>query len=140
MVVSASRVVAFVVTPLLTAGATVGTAWLAKHFPGLPQFDPAQITAEALTVGGLVGAACLKWLHGLSLFERTIVPAVTTVEKVVNTFAPGVLPAGEVAVEKAAEAEVKKVVAIVPPAPAEAWPPAPPAEPAPAPAPATPAA
>lgn len=139
-----SRVVAFIVTPLITAGATVGTSWLAKHFPGLPKFDPTQVTAEALAVGGIAGGACLKWLHGNSLWEREspyIEKYAKDADKVIETADPGVTAKIENAGEAAAEAEVKKVVALVPAAPAEAWPadaPAPEATPpAPIPTPAT---
>lgn len=39
------------VTPIVAAGAAVGTAWVAVKFPSLPKFTPAEVTALAL--GGL---------------------------------------------------------------------------------------
>lgn len=63
-----NRVVA-VLTPVFTAAATVGSAWLLLHFPGLPVPSKAQLlTAE---IGGATAAvsAALKWLHGHQKWE-----------------------------------------------------------------------
>lgn len=67
--IPASRVVA-VLTPVLAAGSAVGTAWLSKHFPGLPKFSPTEVTALAVAGAGSVVGPAVKWLDGNSKFER----------------------------------------------------------------------
>jgi hypothetical protein len=144
-----SRVVAFFVTPILSAGSLVGCAWLAKHFPGLPPLDPQEVTAFGVAGFTAALAACLKWLHGWSLYERTAKQLQHDAELVAK-FDPSAAQAVGKAAEVVAQQGVAKVVAaIVPATPvdhrADGVPPAPepapepaaaPTEPTPAPAPA----
>lgn len=116
MGINPSRVVAFFVTPILSAGSLVGCAWLAKHFPGLPPLDPAQVTAFGIAGATVAAGACLKWLHGWSLWERLVheyqvlAPAAGVA---VNTVSPGAVKAVETEAEAAAKEGVAKVVAII---------------------------
>lgn len=67
----ANRVVA-ILTPVFTAAATVASAWLLKHFPGLPVPSKSQLLAAE--IGGATAAvgAALKWLHGHQKWEARI--------------------------------------------------------------------
>jgi hypothetical protein len=71
---STNRVVA-VLTPVFAAAAAVGSAWLTKHFPGLPELT----STDTTILGGLVAvsatAAALKWLHGHQSYEKIIAEA-----------------------------------------------------------------
>jgi hypothetical protein len=70
MQLTPARVVAFVVTPILTAAASVLTAWLGKHFPGLPHLNSDQVVAFGAAGATAALSASLKWLHGQSAWER----------------------------------------------------------------------
>lgn len=67
MQLTISRVVAFVLTPVLTAGATIGSAAAAKY--GL-HVDPTAVAAFGVSVGTATAAAAIKWLHGRAAFEQ----------------------------------------------------------------------
>lgn len=69
MQIPVSRVVAFVVTPITTAASGVGTAWLARHFPGLPKLDPDVIAGAGAAGASAALAGALKWLHGRQAFD-----------------------------------------------------------------------
>lgn len=71
---SIERAVALL-TPLFAALAGALTAWLGKHFPGLPVLNPAEVTA--LMAGGALtaGAAALKWLHGRAHYTELVAVA-----------------------------------------------------------------
>lgn len=122
MKLSTSRVVAFLI-PVFAALDAVGTAWLGKHFPGLPK--PTTSELLALEVAGATAGltAGIKWLHGLSVWENAVrdtehfTQLLTPVAKDVNLADPGLTAA----VVKDAEAEVPKVLADAG-APAGAWP------------------
>lgn len=64
-----NRIVALL-TPLAAAGAGAGTAWVAKHFPGLPAFDSAELTAFAGAGALAVITAAYKWLDGWQKAEE----------------------------------------------------------------------
>lgn len=66
-----NRVVALL-TPLFSAGAAVGSAWAAKHFPGLPTPSAGQLLGIEITVATSAGAAALSWLHGHQKWEARI--------------------------------------------------------------------
>lgn len=68
---SLNRVVAFL-TPVFAAVAGVGSAWLARHFPGIPPLPPADIVAFEITAATTAAGAALKWLHGSQLAERYV--------------------------------------------------------------------
>src|ERR1700748_3732441 len=58
--------------PVFAAPAALGSAWLLKHFHGLPVPSTAELTAvEALGATAALGAA-LKWLHGHQAFEKRL--------------------------------------------------------------------
>lgn len=64
-----NRVVALLTAPV-AAGVAVGTAWVAQHFPGLPAFDSAQLTAFALAGAAAVVTAAYKWIDGWQRHEE----------------------------------------------------------------------
>lgn len=49
----------------LVALVTVGAAWLAKHFPGLPALNNEQVGAAGLAVGTAAAGFALHYLKGL---------------------------------------------------------------------------
>jgi hypothetical protein len=57
-------------TPVFSAVAAVGTAWLARHVPGLPAIPPSDLIALEITGATAAGAAALKWLHGSQAAEK----------------------------------------------------------------------
>lgn len=57
-------------TPVFSAGAAVGSAWLLKHFPGLPVPSASELLAVELSAATSAAAAALKWLHGHQQYER----------------------------------------------------------------------
>lgn len=71
---SIERVVA-ILTPFFGAVSAALTGWLGKHFPGLPNLTPSDVTA--LEIAGFTGAvgAALKWLHGRQKFVQPVVDA-----------------------------------------------------------------
>lgn len=48
------------------------TAWVSKHFPGLPNFSSTEVEAVFLTGAGSALAAGIHYLHGWQVWERTI--------------------------------------------------------------------
>lgn len=83
---SVNRVVAFL-TPVFAAGAAVGSAWLVKHFPGVPVPSQGQILGVEIAGAASAAAAALKWLHGHQLWEARIHQA----EQLVKTQIAGAL-------------------------------------------------
>lgn len=64
-----------ITTPLFAAVAGALTAWLGKHFPGLPSLNPADVTA-LMAAGALsASAAALKWLHGRAHYTEIVADA-----------------------------------------------------------------
>lgn len=57
-------------TPLIGVGVAAGAAWVAQHFPGLPDFSPAALTAIAVTAFASVSAAAYKWVDGWQKHEQ----------------------------------------------------------------------
>lgn len=140
MQLSTSRVVGFL-TPVFAAGAAIGTPFLVKL--GF-HVDSSQVTALAVTGATSVTAVSLKWLHGLSLWEREkadadrawgdvdhflhISPeALEEIKAAVKAAAPNV---DQIAAQ-AADSARAKLVAVLTPTPPEAVPAAP-ADPVPA--------
>jgi hypothetical protein len=80
---SVNRVVAFL-TPVFAAGAAVGSAWLVKHFPGVPVPSQGQILGVEIAGAASAAAAALKWLHGHQLWEARIHQAELLVKHVEN--------------------------------------------------------
>lgn len=64
-----NRLVALL-TPVFAAAAAVGSAWLLKHFPGLPVPSTAELTAVEALGATTAGGAALKWLHGHQAREK----------------------------------------------------------------------
>lgn len=81
-----NRVVA-ILTPVFAAGAAVGAAWLAKHFPGLPVPGQAELLAAEISGATAATGAALKWLHGHQAFEKRVaeIAPVTLLEEIGNT-------------------------------------------------------
>jgi len=78
--------VVVLLTPLFTAAAAVGSAWLVKHFPGLPVPSQGELLGVELAGATAAGGAALKWLHGhqkyedrLAVLERDAIHIATTV-------------------------------------------------------------
>ena len=69
---------AFVITPV----AGFLTAWVAKHFPGLPHFTPAEVQTFFLTGASSGLALAIHYLHGWQLWERTVGKVVDVENKV----------------------------------------------------------
>jgi hypothetical protein len=97
---SVNRVVALL-TPVFSAGAAVGSAWLLKHFPGLPAPSAGEILGVEVTVATSAAGAALKWLHGHQAYEQRLVQYAE------------VLKQGEVAVGKADPKLLEEVKALV---------------------------
>jgi hypothetical protein len=66
-----NRLVALL-TPVFSAAAAVGSAWLLKHFPGLPVPSTVELTAVEVLGATTAGGAALKWLHGHQAFEKRL--------------------------------------------------------------------
>ena len=125
MQITPARVVTFL-TPIFAAGSAAATPWLVKTF-GL-KVSPTDVTALAVTGATSVVGVALKFLHGNSLWERSVAavaPEANTLIDAANAADPGLAKA----VDTAANAEVAKVADLIAPAPADAFPPA--ADPAP---------
>lgn len=125
MKVSASRVVAFL-TPVFAAGSAALTPWLVKY-TGL-HISPSEVTTLAVTGATAATGAALKWLHGLSQWER-LQTELGHVESAVNKVDPSAVGQVESAVEGAASTGEAKLVQVIekvpePEAPA-AFPPTP---------------
>lgn len=106
-----NRVVAFL-TPVFAAGAAVGSAWLIKHFPGLPvPGQPELLGAEISGATAAIGAA-LKWLHGHQAWEQRVadIAPVTVLEEIGKTI-KRLDPKLEGEVEAIVQTEINKVLA-----------------------------
>jgi hypothetical protein len=125
MKIPVSRVVAFVVTPLLTIVAGGAASLGAKY--GL-HVNPTDVTTYGVAAATAVVGLGLKWLHGSSLYERAALEA-SHYEKLAAAVDPAAVGEVEHAVETAAPVVVEKVEEALG-APADAFPP--PADPAPA--------
>lgn len=108
-----NRVVALL-TPVFAAGAAVGSAWLTKHFPGLPTPTTGELlTAEIAGATAAIGGA-VTWLKGHQAWEKTVADIVPqhVIDEVVSTVkrVEAIDPklAGEI--EAIARAEVNKVI------------------------------
>jgi hypothetical protein len=66
-----NRVVALL-TPVFSAASAVGSAWLLKHFPGVPTPSASELLGVEVTVATSAGAAALKWLHGHQAWEKRV--------------------------------------------------------------------
>jgi hypothetical protein len=66
-----NRIVALL-TPVFAAAAAVGSAWLTKHFPGLPTPSSGQILGVELAAATAAGGAALSWLKGHQQWEQRI--------------------------------------------------------------------
>ncbi|MFZ1925299.1 MAG: hypothetical protein WAU42_04050 [Solirubrobacteraceae bacterium] len=66
-----NRVVALA-TPVFSAVAAVGSAWAAKHFPGLPTPSTGQLLGVELAGATAATGAALKWLHGHQKYEARL--------------------------------------------------------------------
>jgi hypothetical protein len=120
MKLTTSRVVAFIVTPLLTlvAGgiATVG----AKY--GL-HVNATDVTVDGVAVATAVTGLAIKWLSGNSTYERLVLSLEHEL-KLVTAADPTAVAGVEHAVETAAPKLVEKAEEAIG-APADAFPPAP---------------
>lgn len=64
-----NRLVALL-TPVFSAAAAIGTAFVRKHFPGLPVPSGAELTGLEITAATAGAASALKWLHGHQKWEE----------------------------------------------------------------------
>lgn len=62
--------VAHLIAAPIVLGITVGSAWVAKHFPGLPHLNNEQIAGAGLLVGTAAAAFALHYLKGLREWQR----------------------------------------------------------------------
>lgn len=124
MSLSPSRVVG-ILTPILAAGAAVGTPWLAK-VTGL-HLTPSDVTALAVTGATAVVAPALKWLDGNSKFEREygelkqywedVKPDLIKAEDEANAADPGIVQDIEGQADKVVDAAKAKLIAVLTPTP-----------------------
>jgi hypothetical protein len=101
-----NRVVALF-TPVFAAAATVGSAWLLKHFPGIPVPSSGQLLAVEIAGATTAGAAALKWLHGHQQWEartQKVIGDVEAAKKEIATVDPSLLAS----IEGFVKAEVAK--------------------------------
>lgn len=61
--------IAHLISAPLVAALTVGAAWLAQHFPGLPGFNTEEVTGFAGLVGVSAAGFALHYLKGLREWE-----------------------------------------------------------------------
>jgi hypothetical protein len=66
-----NRLVALL-TPVFSAAAAIGTAYVRKHFPGLPVPSTGELTGLEITAATAGAASALKWLHGHQKWEERI--------------------------------------------------------------------
>jgi hypothetical protein len=95
-------------TPVFGAAASIGSAWLAKHFPGIP--TPSAADLKNIEVAGFLSATsgAIMWLHGHQKWEARIQTVEQKVEQVVDvaeTVDPGLVKA----LEQIVKAEIAKL-------------------------------
>lgn len=62
--------VVVLLTPLVFVPASAWvSAYVAEHFPGLPQFSSGQVTAVAVSGAVIAGTAAYKWIDGWQKHE-----------------------------------------------------------------------
>jgi hypothetical protein len=66
-----NRLVALL-TPVFSATAAIGTAYVRKHFPGLPVPSTSEMMGLEITAATAGAASALKWLHGHQKWEERI--------------------------------------------------------------------
>jgi hypothetical protein len=66
-----NRLVALL-TPVFSAAAAIGTAYVRKHFPGLPVPSAGELTGLEITAATAGAASALKWLHGHQKWEERV--------------------------------------------------------------------
>jgi len=103
-----NRIVA-ALAPMFAAVAAVGSAWLAKHFPGLPVSEPEIIALEVTGATAALGGA-LSWLHGHQQWEKRADEAARDVQKVAHVVAQAD-PALLKQIEQLVEAKVQGLLA-----------------------------
>jgi len=65
-------------TPVFVTLSGYASAWMAEHFPGLPQFTSAQITGF-MVAGAVAGlTAAYRWLKGWEAHEARTAPKQAT--------------------------------------------------------------
>jgi uncharacterized membrane protein len=77
-----NRVIALLTVFVFVPGATSVTAWLAVHFPGLPQFDPTVVAGWGALGAAAALTAFYKWMDGW--IKDKVVPKTVLEQKVVQ--------------------------------------------------------
>jgi hypothetical protein len=67
----AGRIVAFIVTPIITSLTAVIVVWASKHLPGV-ELDSQEISNIAVAAVVAVGAAGYKWLENRGRHEQLV--------------------------------------------------------------------
>lgn len=82
------------ISVVIAPPAGVLATWLLNHFPGLPHFTGAELTAAFVTVNGIVLGLAIHYLHGWQLWERTVgrIIDVEDTAKPPASSAPGTVP------------------------------------------------
>lgn len=88
-----SRTVALLTGLVFGPAAAVGTAWLQKHFPGIPAIPKDQIVAVEISAYAGVVALGLKWLHGRAQHESAQAKLETDTAASADSLKPGDGPA-----------------------------------------------
>lgn len=94
-------------TPVFSAAAAVGGAWLVKNFPGLPVPGQAELVAIEISAATAAAGAALKWIHGHQAWEKRLAeldPTVDLVAKTIKRLDPRLIAE----VEAIAKAEIRK--------------------------------
>lgn len=129
-----NRLVALL-TPVFSAAAAIGTAFVRKHFPGLPVPSAGELTGLEITAATAGAASALKWLHGHQKWEERLSWAEQEARAAAR-LADRVAPGYSQAVDLAAHGEISRLVSDAeefanqppaPPAPGPEQPPVPPA-------------
>jgi hypothetical protein len=76
-----NRIVA-VLTPVFSAVAGVGSAWLLKHFPGVPVPSAGELLAIEVTGATAAGGAALSWLKGHQAYEKRLDEGLIVAKKI----------------------------------------------------------
>lgn len=69
-------------TPVFSAVAGVGSAWLLKHFPGVPVPSAGELLAIEVTGATAAGGAALSWLKGHQAYEKRLDEGLIVAKKV----------------------------------------------------------